>query len=712
MSLLLAGKATVTTSIRGCTTDFGKQMVRYSSFQKISTGKITNTEDPDYDPSNTRPEYVVMWFPKVATREGFMWDLHASFKAHAAHVFEKQWHQLHQRRVMDECIHKFCAGVGDPRHRNSIVTSHDFAAAIKLSQLAVLTAVHIPTSQMFVWVLHHDPRLAHTADLPAGRLKSRLTKAGVISYHYCDTTILYVLSGANNNAQFYNAAAIDGHEVIHTGRAPPGCPGSWFHNGERLANSNCDAALDPGLAEQDPAVPSKPIIKSGGSGVSIGDWRARLKEGAESDCYPSPSDKACGDDFLGWRPPADLAADRTSSERVTLEEVSTALGFDIAAAAAEHRAVGAAAGDADRAAFAAAVVVAEAAGWSKVERSKIWEFRDGCSKQYQGLHGFYTVMLRVALWRSTCKSVCCPAGDGKGPHDGAGKHVTATILNAALRGDNASPTIESMVQLLARFTPRPSVPRQLKTAITGHSNYVYGCYPDDGSGFPSCYADKGYTGSSKDYFYESHPSNFDPSDSWLLVSKKPCPCVECMAGNYDGCLVKHLYAWDKAANKTRRYQLAPHTPDAARAKSKRLAMEQFAKKMKMGIRVGVRVHPDEANTEREQFFVGLAIAEPGGEVAWKTKSNGILSMNAVPRDTWVVRVRWYHHKPEAQCPADMPGALGYELVENEAAAVLQLEATMQSSHNPLQRMVYRGGTYWLKAEDYEEIILNVIDLLA
>ena len=134
---------------------------------------------------------------------------------------------------------------------------------------------------MYVAVCSHDPKLALTADLPPGKTRSRLEKAGVVSYQHCDQTILFACSEAPNDTQFFGTAMEDFLEVLHTGSAPRNCGGEFFLEGRRLPGSRTDQGpLDDGLIDHPADQPTTPLIKSGHSGVSVVDRRSAAEKAA------------------------------------------------------------------------------------------------------------------------------------------------------------------------------------------------------------------------------------------------------------------------------------------------------------------------------------------------------------------------------------------------------------------------------------------------
>ena len=59
-------------------------------------------------------------------------------------------------------------------------------------------------------------------DLPRGTFRSSLEAEGVASCVAADATVVFALSNANNDAQFYGSVLTQAMGVLHTGKAPAG----------------------------------------------------------------------------------------------------------------------------------------------------------------------------------------------------------------------------------------------------------------------------------------------------------------------------------------------------------------------------------------------------------------------------------------------------------------------------------------------------------
>ena len=251
-------------------------MMSWHSWQRIPNSLPPTNDDNDPDhvpPSSAKVSCSTHWFPVSGTRAEFMLAVKAAFVECREHMFWVKWHRIHEKRVTSRLIIEPAALGKDgvkPWQLHTIVMYSDFAATIKLPRSAEATGSFEQTSQMFVSVMTHDGRLMRVDDLPPGTLKARLKKEGVQAYPYADTTVLYAMSNANNNTDFYGSVLAQALEVVHTGKAPEGSKMEFVHDGVRLAGSDTSRPLAHGLKDWDDAMPpTAPFVKCGHAGQSF-----------------------------------------------------------------------------------------------------------------------------------------------------------------------------------------------------------------------------------------------------------------------------------------------------------------------------------------------------------------------------------------------------------------------------------------------------------
>jgi hypothetical protein len=240
-------------SVPACKVEMSSAPFSWYSWQRLAnTMAPENAEDdPDYSPpAAAKTTYSTYWFPVTGTRAQFMVALHNAFVEYRSHMFWVQWHRQHFKRAQFKfLIEPAIKGWENvPGWQRDYVLAHsDFAATITVPRSAEATGSFAQTSQMFTSVLTHDPRMQLVADLPGGTFKSRLKKAGVVTYPTASTTVLFAMSNANNDAQYYASVLTQAIEVLHTGAAPAGSKMEFIHDGIRLKGSNTDTPLNRDL---------------------------------------------------------------------------------------------------------------------------------------------------------------------------------------------------------------------------------------------------------------------------------------------------------------------------------------------------------------------------------------------------------------------------------------------------------------------------------
>ena len=198
--------------------------------------------------------------------------LRSAFFDYRPRMYWVQWDSLHKDRAMDRFLIQPAvlgqSGVAEWQ-RNWMIAHSDFAATISVARSAEATGAFSQTTQLFVSVITHDPRLMHVSDLPKGKRRTRLEKDGVKCYPYADTTVVFAFSNANNDTKFYHSVACQVMEVLHTGAAPARSKMEFIMDGVRLSGSDTSQTLRDDLVEYSEASGQpKPIIQSGHSGRS------------------------------------------------------------------------------------------------------------------------------------------------------------------------------------------------------------------------------------------------------------------------------------------------------------------------------------------------------------------------------------------------------------------------------------------------------------
>ena len=260
-------------SFQACSIDSspGSQFA-WNAWQRMpnTAPPIENPDDPDYSPTAAKPTYTTVWFPMTGSRAEFMYAFYESFLAYRVHMGWIKWQHVCEGRALDRLgIQVAVKGVlrVEPWQRNWILGHTDFAATISVTRLAEATGAFPQTAQCCTFYLTYDFRLQLVADLPRGRFRSGLERDNVVSCVTADTTVVFCMGNANNDAQFYANASIQAMEVLHTGRVPEHSRMEFYFRGNRLLGSDTSRPLIRGLV--DATDPVAPFIRSGHSGVSM-----------------------------------------------------------------------------------------------------------------------------------------------------------------------------------------------------------------------------------------------------------------------------------------------------------------------------------------------------------------------------------------------------------------------------------------------------------
>lgn len=341
--------------------------------------------------------------------------------------------------------------------------------------------------------------------------------------------------------------------------------------------------------------------------------------------------------------------------------------------------------------------------------TKVLTSEDGSSSQFiRGKDGQFVVQQLNAQTGCYHTHVRCEAQAGKGPSDGAMLSIISAVKREIQNGFNPDSGARGLTQLMAYTRRRPRVPRSAKTAFHSHTNLVYGFFPDDA--FESVKAETGIAGSNSIHFVQSHAANTSTDDSWVTYRKRPCPCDECLAGNFSKCLVPELIP----DNGLRTIQLSTKKTQNRRGTATRAATVDYVAKIKLGTKVAVRVHRGDYNEHGEAYYLAIVFAANGDRHSWKNPKTQRFGSNLVKKGVHLLRLRWLHYQPDAPILMDDPESRAYTTVPNEATAVFPASATIMSAFDSVQ-LLRRDGenkVYRLPSSAHEEIIAEEIDLLS
>ena len=241
-----------TEMLRGNATEFAANTARVSwlTFQKVplsaEPAAAGGDDEEEHFPTQQKPSTTTMLVPVTGSRAAFMLHLHDLHRTYKDHLWGVIWHRQVEKRQMDMLGRRVCAAALatemaitlEPWQTGALFIGVDFSTTVQLASSASTTGSFNSTAQMLVIVIEHDFRIQHVLDLPEGsKLKARLIKAGTTSYHTQDTTVVFVVSAANNNTQFYARAIQEALVVARTGDCKPGTKGEWISDGVRLRNS-------------------------------------------------------------------------------------------------------------------------------------------------------------------------------------------------------------------------------------------------------------------------------------------------------------------------------------------------------------------------------------------------------------------------------------------------------------------------------------------
>jgi len=364
--------------------------------------------------------------------------------------------------------------------------------------------------------------------------------------------------------------------------------------------------------------------------------------------------------------------------------------------------------------------------------TKLIEFRDGSKAQFQGLHAFLVYSLFERLTGVGLTNVCCEAEDGKGAADGLSRVVSQGARTLALQGFNAGSESRGLFELVATHRQRPKRPRIEKRAFTAATNYLF-CFagPSDGAAFADFKAKAGYTGSSRDHHYVAAPlsrsgdplsRSGDPSDcdrGFIQHTNRPCPCDQCLQGQWDRCTVTRLFE-----NATGTAEIERCKGVAARAATRSKVTKAFTASVKAkgtGYVVAVRVHSEEPNDLSEPYFLAVVDRDEGAsgqeELVWRNNKTQMIDSNVVNKNVCLLRLRWLHYRGQtAQPPAGSAvgaGARGYQFETAEKTFVFPAQAVLTKVKPcaALQQLCHDGEHWWLPEAAHKVVMADGLDLL-
>ena len=595
------GKAAPGTKVRGAPVEYSDDEFTWHQWRVVARGGSVEGEhgDTDYDPQKkTKARTAEMWLPITGTRRQFMAYLHATFRSYRSHVWGVRWHRQCQKVHQDYYGLQVAAGTAHDCQKGAIRVEADFAAKHKPARLGEITCMQRDDTHVLVLVLTHDCRLQQVSELATGsRLRSRLEREGVESYHTCDTTVVYTYSNAPHNAAFYHSALAEAVEVVVKGRAPADSKGEWIYKQRRLANSCNGGSLAM-------AVPA-------GQAATI----TQMSDQAEGDAMDPP-----------LKQPID----------------------------------------------------------------HVYIVHDGCCPQFTGGNAQlgvqrFGIELKRRLGRDiTVSGIRLPPGHGKSPCDGANKGPKAAVENGRRNSTTAvhtSGTGSRSVFLEAAFgLPEPTTPRAHSQELHAHTNYVYGWFPDDGSGFHDYQAAPPYHGIGSDTWHAPHPGNVDPDDSHLVCRLQPCFCSQCLQGNYADCLVPGVVP----GNAPRHNQLALARRVDKVHRTRRVAAQDHGGLLKMGTKLVMRIHSDEVDDSPEEpYCLALCVGK-----AYALSADVASKINPLRRGRLVVKIRWLHHPPDL----DIPGHRTYTRVAGEDQEIWPVDCAVAALHYQAQEAKYDTRT--------------------
>lgn len=265
-----------TAEIQACRVESSDAPFAWYSWQRLTNTVPSSKgdDDPDHTVSGkSKATYSTYWFPVTGTRAQFMVALRNAYVEYRVHMFWVQWHSHAQKRAQYKLlIEPAISGRGKVAawQRDFIMSHSDFAATITIPRSAEATGAFAQTSQMFTSVLTYNPKLQRVDDLPPGHFRDKLMKKGVVAYPSASTTVLFAMSNADNNAEFYASVLTQAMEVLHTGRVPSGSKMEFVHNRIRLPGSDTSKPLGHDLVDFDKGKhPVPKFVETGHTGQSV-----------------------------------------------------------------------------------------------------------------------------------------------------------------------------------------------------------------------------------------------------------------------------------------------------------------------------------------------------------------------------------------------------------------------------------------------------------
>jgi len=271
--------------------------------------------------------------------------------------------------------------------------------------------------------------------------------------------------------------------------------------------------------------------------------------------------------------------------------------------------------------------------------------RDGCAAQYQGKHAFKGTQDFKARNGIEFIDLRNPENQGKFPADGD-THTLKSKIRASAE-DEYGPGTQGLVRHLAKTMDTPLQSRRNRYANAGDggvfmgTDYLFLFDPSGCFDITIASAEKGYKGSNKDFFYQSHGDAI--GDCELMVRKGICGCDMCLKRQYRQCLLRpqtgnHAVSFGPVRMK----RILPKVECEASNTRVSRNLVSFCDSIRKGDNVIVRIAPaDRSVNDNLSYFVARLLDNP-----YKLDKGGVYGTNQYNAGWHVAMIRWYEFDHE------------------------------------------------------------------